>query len=906
MDEQQILSLKTQRTGLKSKITQLTTKIASALQRNKPLGEIESFIESLDDTYANFCEVHLLYSELCESESKYDEHKTVGGKDLLTYLNDVKSCYDQSVSLVRIHQNKDATNEIKTIVHDFTNFKTKCDDLLTQLQDLRSDIPSFPHIRRVLIEEYDIVIDRLGYFIAVLRKLSDYGDISMTVSEIDFYIAKLDKQVLLAKQLSHIPTTHPVLSESQKAKQSTPVKLNQSISLQHLTNPFLEATNDGENRASERGESPLPFSDVNNSPSASVFGVSAGIHVPTVSFSSTSSAGNVSYVVGADAPQFTANTTSVQQAGQNSAGNVSFLGANVPQFTANTTSVQQAGQNSAGNVGFLGADAPQFTPGTTSVQRTGQISAGNASFLGANAPQRTASTAGAYPNTQTVVDSVNSLDERQLIATHQPHQARTTPLDANRSPFHKSEYSITSAYDYNTRIADREPHPLTHGFQPQTHNRADTRFKKPPAPTFDGERRKWAEFRAIWEIYARSACNTEEERAWALKHCLSGKAADLVRAVLINQQDAYKRMWHRLDSHYSNEGMNIQMALSDLEKLGNVDEDDLHGLSAFIDSVELVYSHLGETNQLHSVSMVIIDSLVDRLPVTTKRDWMKRSKFLSPDELIHPFTPFMLFLEEERDLTCRLMERQSTIKKTSNKSSQGYRPKTTHTATHATGTSEQSHNGNSSQCFVHDQWNARHKTENCRVFLRLDQKDRYALVTRKNGCVKCLGPHDKKACDKDDNCAECGLKGHHKLLCRKTNTTNQQTDQMKEQSCHVKSHEPTTHSLFSIRSVMAAGNRESVNVFFDGGSNATYITNKAASRLKARKIKRVTLKIVTVRGHETEYCTLKYRVSLLTQSGGVESIIAYGMPQITNPIPKLDIRLLQRIFLNRTDLSELE
>ena len=136
MDDQQILSLTRQITGLKSKITQLTTKIASALQRNKPLGEIESFKESLDDTYANYCKVHLLYSELCESESKYDEHKTEGGKDLLTYyLNDVKSCYDQSVSLVRIHQNKDATNEIKTIVHDFTNFKTKCDDLLTQLQD---------------------------------------------------------------------------------------------------------------------------------------------------------------------------------------------------------------------------------------------------------------------------------------------------------------------------------------------------------------------------------------------------------------------------------------------------------------------------------------------------------------------------------------------------------------------------------------------------------------------------------------------------------------------------------------------------------------------------------------------------------------------------------------------------
>ena len=33
MDEQQILSLKTQRTGLKSKIIQLTTKIAAALQR---------------------------------------------------------------------------------------------------------------------------------------------------------------------------------------------------------------------------------------------------------------------------------------------------------------------------------------------------------------------------------------------------------------------------------------------------------------------------------------------------------------------------------------------------------------------------------------------------------------------------------------------------------------------------------------------------------------------------------------------------------------------------------------------------------------------------------------------------------------------------------------------------------
>ena len=56
--------------------------------------------------------------------------------------------------------------------------------------------------------------------------------------------------------------------------------------------------------------------------------------------------------------------------------------------------------------------------------------------------------------------------------------------------------------------------------------------------------------------------------------------------------------------------------------------------------------------------MPMVDQLVDLLPVTSRKDWMKIMKRASVEEQVHPFSLFMSYLEDERDTCMKLAERQ--------------------------------------------------------------------------------------------------------------------------------------------------------------------------------------------------------------------------------------------------------
>ena len=71
----------------------------------------------------------------------------------------------------------------------------------------------------------------------------------------------------------------------------------------------------------------------------------------------------------------------------------------------------------------------------------------------------------------------------------------------------------------------------------------------------------------------------------------------------------------------------------------------------------MCYSQLGDVGQLSAVTLNQIDSLCDLLPINIRKEWMRQYRLLPSDEKIHPFSPFMAFLEDERDDSMRLSER---------------------------------------------------------------------------------------------------------------------------------------------------------------------------------------------------------------------------------------------------------
>ena len=129
--------------------------------------------------------------------------------------------------------------------------------------------------------------------------------------------------------------------------------------------------------------------------------------------------------------------------------------------------------------------------------------------------------------------------------------------------------------------------PVPQPLQPPI-DRSSSRFKRAPPPTFNGDRSEWPEFRTIWRRYGAQEFPNDEERAWAFKGCLKGKAHELVKAVYATQPNAYQRMWDRLENTYSDISPTVQCAFTNLDTIKQVKAEDLQGLVHFVNEVNTI------------------------------------------------------------------------------------------------------------------------------------------------------------------------------------------------------------------------------------------------------------------------------------------------------------------------------
>lgn len=174
--------------------------------------------------------------------------------------------------------------------------------------------------------------------------------------------------------------------------------------------------------------------------------------------------------------------------------------------------------------------------------------------------------------------------------------------------------------------------------------------KQSPPPTFDGNRRKWSEFRNVWLRCADSEFSDDASRPYALKLAIGGKVAAYIRPVFCNRPGAYQVMWQRLDRVYFDISLCIQSALTDLSKLEPVKAGDFFAPVHFVNEGETIYSQLGEVEQNDAITLNQVASLSDLFPLELHRGWLKIYRVLSQLEQLLTFNPFMLFLEEERDV----------------------------------------------------------------------------------------------------------------------------------------------------------------------------------------------------------------------------------------------------------------
>ena len=103
-------------------------------------------------------------------------------------------------------------------------------------------------------------------------------------------------------------------------------------------------------------------------------------------------------------------------------------------------------------------------------------------------------------------------------------------------------------------------------------------------------------------------------------------------------------------------------------------------------------------------------------------------------------------------------------------------------------------------------------------------------------------------------------------------------------------------ALYPIHCAFISGQTKPITVFTDGGSHASYITEKCTSKMKLRKLRNLDLDVSTVGGVQRTYPTSVYEVPLRTQKGKTSTVLAYGMKEITGPLSHLNETVLRELF----------
>jgi hypothetical protein len=374
---------------------------------------------------------------------------------------------------------------------------------------------------------------------------------------------------------------------------------------------------------------------------------------------------------------------------------------------------------------------------------------------------------------------------------------------------------------------------------------SNVQIKKMSLPTFSGQRKDWPEFKAVWKSMAETVYTNKTALAHELKRSVKGEASKRIRSIYVTKPEAYEVMWKRLENHYEDVGASVQAALEDLHKLKPVADEDHKGLVELIDETESAYSQLEELGKLNILTMRDVDMISDLLPSNLKVEWRRKYRDMNPSEKLNPFIEFMKFLDGEREAIARIAEAQARRK--TNEQRRNERRRQHGYFANKRGSSKYY------KCAYpsHRKDAINHTTAECKEFQKLPvggKNGKYELLKQVDACFKCFGNHRRQDCPKKELCA-CGSREHHQLLCeRKDLQPPPQQEKKDEATTRKETHvlQSNSLSLYPIYQTAVCDSNKSISVFCDGGSNATYITHRAAERIRAKKLGKITLDVTTM------------------------------------------------------------
>lgn len=299
---------------------------------------------------------------------------------------------------------------------------------------------------------------------------------------------------------------------------------------------------------------------------------------------------------------------------------------------------------------------------------------------------------------------------------------------------------------------------LNASFRETIESTATVKYPKIPIPKFDGDIRKFQEFKALFaNMVHNDLAMPPVKKLWYLKDALSlGEAAVLVRDISLSEE-AYTEAWNRLLERYDNKRAIISAHLNDLFSVQKIkNEMQLRALLNTVDGALRGLKVCGVDTDKWSVliSYFVTSKLDDR----TRRDW---ENTITDNSCFPSYKTVAKFLNN-RATNCEAknFEKNSessslkTEKKADNKKS-------------SFSTASKPVTSNAKVCIA---CGAPHLLIECDDFIAKSPVERFELVKSKKLCFNCFGTsHSSISCKKDKVCKHC-LKKHHSLLHRETSS----------------------------------------------------------------------------------------------------------------------------------------
>ena len=219
-----------------------------------------------------------------------------------------------------------------------------------------------------------------------------------------------------------------------------------------------------------------------------------------------------------------------------------------------------------------------------------------------------------------------------------------------------------------------------------------------------------------------------------------------------------------------------------------------------------------------------------------------------------------------------------------------------------------------SKCCVHD--STGHTTEVCKQFASLSVKGRRDALQKGGLCFRCFGGHRRADCKEDSPCGSCGRRSHHTLMCFppkdantpvNLNVTNVETvtDVRQNYDVHSNGNRVVSHvtrgssgpTLYAIYETPTVSSSNKAVVFCDNGADASFISEAAVKKLKARKLDNTSIEMTTLTGTQS-IATSLYEITLITTNGRKVPVVALGLPRLTGPVSVLNESFVSTIFLD--------